>query len=101
MSLLSLFRRGPTIQKQHFDRWLVDREGVMAEIRAKTSGPFISDEILKEYRDVLEGERFVDTYEKAVFDERAKKSRDSALKSSRFTRLRQRRGLPFQSRRQP
>lgn len=49
-------------------------------------------------------EEFFRPYELTIpfkWAEHCKKLRDSLLKSSRFTRLRQRRGLPFKSKRQP
>jgi hypothetical protein len=69
----------------------------MAEIKERTSGMFISDEVLNEYRTVLEGEQFLTKYEASLDADRAKRSRASAMKSSRFLVLRMRRGLPFKS----
>lgn len=49
-------------------------------------------------------EEFLRPYELTIpfkWAEHCKKLRESLLKSSRFIRLRQRRGLPFKSKRQP
>lgn len=99
MNLRTLFHIGPTKAQQLVDLWHKDRQ---AALKASDSMPF------RDIEPMLDLENMQQRFDQAVEREnfrterlRTDVEREMCLKSSRFTVLRNRRGLPFKSRRQP